>query len=138
MVLDVLFPYQSRPVPVFARSVEPPRGPNEYERGEFFRPRPKPPGGRYASRPSLRRLMRDLRRPAARQDALEALLAIVSDPETRSWIVERIDDDEVNRISIFVRPGMSEEAVFAAWAAEARVPDEGDGGGVPTPPKPAP
>lgn len=119
-------------------NTEPPRAPNEYERGESFRPRSTQSKARYASRPSLRRLMRDLRRPAARADARKALLGMLSDPATRAWVVDRLDDEEINRVSVFVRSGVPDEAVFAAWAAEARVPEEDDDEGEPTPPKPSP
>lgn len=92
----------------------------DYERGYSG-----PQGGRtghrldrYSARPPMRRLMRDLRRPAARIDAERALLARLADADLREWVTERIRKDQVNRLSIFVRPGIADEAVIAAWRAE--------------------
>jgi hypothetical protein len=92
----------------------------EYERGHPgpFRRRSSPDGSRYRSRPSMQRLMVDLRRPAARADAAAALALRISDPAVRAWAAERIDKREINRLAIWVRPGRSEEAVLAAWQEE--------------------
>ena len=96
----------------------------DYERGlggdVILRPRPPvSQTGRYRSRPSLARLMADLRRPAAREDAALALLARIPDPVTRTWAVARIAGDQVNRLSIWVRPGRSEADTLAVWRDEA-------------------
>lgn len=92
----------------------------EYERGHPgpFRRRSSPSGSRYRVRPSLQRLMADLRRPAARADAAAALALRISDPAVRAWAAERIDNEEINRLAIWVRPGRSEEAVLAVWHEE--------------------
>jgi hypothetical protein len=74
---------------------------------------------RYRSRPSLSRLMADLRRPAARKDAAAALEARIADPAIRAWVAERVADNEINRLSIWVRPGRSEDTILAAWRGEA-------------------
>jgi hypothetical protein len=74
---------------------------------------------RYRSRPSLSHLMGDLRRPAARKDAAAALEACIADPVIRAWVAERIAKDEINRLSIWVSVGRSEEAILAAWRGEA-------------------
>jgi hypothetical protein len=63
--------------------------------------------------------MTDLHRPAARGDATAALKARITDPVIRAWIAERIVRDEINRLSIWVRPGRTEEAVMMAWRDEA-------------------
>lgn len=95
----------------------------DYERGiggHLIRPRPAASGtGRYRSRPSLTKLMADLRRPAARKDAAAALEARIADPVIRAWVAARIDKDEINRLSIWVQPGRSETNVIAAWRGEA-------------------
>lgn len=92
----------------------------DYERGHPgpFKRRSSPNGSRYRVRPSLQRLMADLRRPAARADAAAALALRISDPAVRAWAAERIDKAEINRLAIWVRPGRSEEAVLAAWQGE--------------------
>lgn len=93
----------------------------DYERGHPgpFKHRPSSGGARYRSRPSMQRLMADLRRPAARADAAAALAQRLADPSVRAWAAERIAEDEINRLSIWVRPGRSEEAILAAWQCEA-------------------
>lgn len=65
----------------------------DYERGHPgpFRRLFSPNGSRYRSRPSMQRLMADLRRPAARPDAAAALALRISDPAVRAWAAERID-----------------------------------------------
>lgn len=93
----------------------------DYERGHPgpFKRRSAPNGSRYRVRPSLQRLMVDLRRPAARADAAAALGLRIPDNAVRAWAAERIDEEEINRLAIWVRPGRSEEAVLAAWQEEA-------------------
>lgn len=96
----------------------------DYERGlggdVFLQPRRFVSGtGRYRSRPTLARLMADLRRPAAREDAAHALLSRISDPVTRTWAAGRIVGGEINRLSIWVRPGRTEADTLAVWRDEA-------------------
>lgn len=96
----------------------------EYERGGggyVMRSRPAAVSrtGRYRSWPSLSRLMADLHRPAARKDAAAALEARIVDPFVRAWVADRIANDEINRLSIWVQSGRAEETVFAAWRGEA-------------------
>lgn len=38
---------------------------------------------------------------------------------TRAWAAERIAKGEINRLSIWIRPGRPEEVVCAAWRGEA-------------------
>lgn len=94
---------------------------SDYERGHPgpFKRRPSSGGARYRSRPSMQRLMADLRRPAARADAAAALAQRIADPSVRAWAAERIAEDEINRLSIWVRPGRSEQAILAVWQEEA-------------------
>lgn len=73
---------------------------------------------RYSAPPSIRRLMRDLRRPAARLDAENTLLSTLTDIDLRHWVGERIHNDEISRLSVFVRPGISDDSVIAAWRSE--------------------
>lgn len=75
--------------------------------------------GRYRFRPTLAKLMRDLRRPGARKEAAAALEARIADPVAREWVAGRIAKDEINRLSIYVRPGRLEETILAAWRDEA-------------------
>ncbi len=115
----------SSPVPRPSRRLESQDWPvTDYERGEgnhLIKPRlARSRGtGRYRSRPSLSRLMADLRRPAARKDATLALLAHIADPETQAWAAERIVKGEINRLSIWVQAASTEETVMAAWGGEA-------------------
>lgn len=95
----------------------------DYERGlggdTFPMPQRALSAGRYRSRPSLSRLMTDLRHPAARKDAAAALEARVADRVTLEWIRERIAQDDISRLAVWVRPGKSEGTVMAAWRGEA-------------------
>lgn len=115
------------PLPPLPRRAEDNDWPiTEYERGAggyIMRPRSGVIArtGRYRSRPSLSRLMTDLHRPAARKDATAALKARITDPVIRAWVTERIAKEEFNRLSIWVRPGRTEEAVMAAWHDEAEI-----------------
>lgn len=74
--------------------------------------------GRYAARPTMRRLMRDLRRPAARADAEQALLARLPDDNLRAWVLYQIGKDRISRLSVFAREGIRDEVVVTAWRAE--------------------
>lgn len=96
----------------------------DYERGaggHLMRPRPIATSGteRYVSRPSLTKLMVDLRRPAARRDAAVALMARVPDTVTRAWAADRIAKGEIKHLSIWVQPGRMEAHILAAWRSEA-------------------
>lgn len=66
----------------------------------------------------MRRLMRDLRRPAARAEAERVLLSWLPEAALRAWVSEQIRKDRINRLSIYVREGIPEAAVIAAWRAE--------------------
>lgn len=96
----------------------------EYERGAseyVIRPRSIAAGGngRYRSQPSFSRLMTDLRRPAAREDAAAVLKTRIADPVIRAWVTDRIAKEEINRLSIWVQPGCSEKTILEAWRDEA-------------------
>lgn len=90
----------------------------EYERGPAGPQRRQRRRDRYPRRPSMRRLMHDLRRPAARADAERVLLARVDDADLRAWVSGHIRKARINRLSIYAREGIPEEAVVAAWQAE--------------------
>lgn len=62
--------------------------------------------------------MRDLHRPAARQDATQLLLARIDDVALRGWIIKQIRKDRINRLAIYVRPSLHESSIIASWQAE--------------------
>lgn len=92
--------------------------------------RPRPPRGRlhhgrYRAMPSMSRLMRDLRRPAAHDAARAVLMARVdSDPDTLSWAAGLVDAGSEWRLALYARSGTSDADVVAAWRAEARADKE--------------
>ncbi|MBM7326590.1 hypothetical protein JS562_26375 [Agrobacterium sp. S2] len=89
---------------------------SDYERG--YSTSPKPRRERYIEQPTMKRLMRDLRRPAAREDAMQFLLARIDDVPLRRWVIEQIREDRINRLAIHVRPGRNDGAVIRAWQTE--------------------
>ncbi len=96
---------------------------NDYERGlggdHCVSHRRSQGLGRYRGVPSIARLLRDLRRTAACEDATKILLSRIPDPVTRQWVRERILASEVNRLAVWVRPGTDDREVFKAWRSEA-------------------
>lgn len=88
--------------------------------------RPRPPHGRllhgrYRATPTMTRILRDLRRPAARDAARAALMArLGSDLDTLNWTAGLVDSDSQWRLALHARPGISDADVVAAWRAEAR------------------
>ena len=98
---------------------------SDYERG--YSTSPKPRRERYNTQPSMKRLMRDLRRPAARDAATQFLLASVDDVGLRGWIIEQIREDRVNRLAIHVHPGMPDAVIIASWQAELNAENTTDG-----------
>lgn len=89
---------------------------SDYERG--YATSTKPRRERYGEQPSMKRLMRDLRRPAAREDAVQLLLTGIDDIALRGWIIEQIREDQINRLAIHVHPGLPDTAVIGSWQAE--------------------
>lgn len=89
---------------------------SDYERG--YSTAPKPSHERYGVQPTLKRLMRDLRRPAARDDAMQFLLARIDDIALRGWIIEQISEDRINRLAIHVHPNLPDSVIVASWQAE--------------------
>ncbi|WP_408913683.1 hypothetical protein [Brucella pseudogrignonensis] len=89
---------------------------SDYERG--YSTSPKQPRERYNTQPSIKRLMHDLRRPAARDDAMQFLLARIDDITLRGWIIEQIREDRINRLAIHVHPNLPDCVVVASWQAE--------------------
>lgn len=89
---------------------------SDYERG--YSTTPKQPRERYNEQPSMKRLVRDLRRPAAREDAVQFLLARIDDVALRGWVINQIREDRINRLAIHVRSGLHDATVIASWQAE--------------------
>ncbi|WP_433848820.1 hypothetical protein [Brucella pseudogrignonensis] len=89
---------------------------SDYERG--YSTSRKPRRERYSVQPSIIRLLRDLRRPAAREDAMQFLLARIDDIALRGWIIEQIREDQINRLAIHVHPGLHDAAIIASWQAK--------------------
>lgn len=86
-------------------------------------PRPRHAGSkRYKSRPTLAKLMSDLRRPVARKEATAELLPRITDPVTRRWVADHIADGEITTLAVRARRGCPEEITFAGWQAEANAP----------------
>lgn len=93
----------------------------DYERGvsrPLKRQRDGAGSDRYIARPTMRRLMRDLRRPAARAHAEQALLARLPDDDLREWVSYQIGKDRISRLSVYAREGLRDGAVVDAWRAE--------------------
>ncbi|QVQ36028.1 hypothetical protein KHQ08_12655 [Pseudochrobactrum algeriensis] len=89
---------------------------SDYERG--YTTSPKPRRERYSEQPSMKRLMRDLRRPSAREIAMQFLLARIDDVALRGWIIDQIHQERINRLAVHVRLGMHDAKVIASWQAE--------------------
>ncbi|TWH04019.1 hypothetical protein L614_001000000430 [Ochrobactrum sp. J50] len=89
---------------------------SDYERG--FSLSQKPRRERYSEQPTMKRLMRDLRRPAAREDAMQFLLARIDDVALRGWVIEQIREDRINRLAIHVHPGLHDATVISSWQDE--------------------
>ncbi|MGO4571029.1 hypothetical protein [Microvirga sp. 2TAF3] len=114
----------------------------EYERGGPPGPWERHGVGRYSVSPPIGRLMKDLARPAARDDALDVLLARLDDPVTRDWVMSCVQAGHLHRLRLHVRPRAKEEVVFGAWRteaeaeaeAEAELADAADGVGSDGPP----
>lgn len=91
---------------------------SDYERGYSTLLRPH--GERYRGQPSLKRLMRDLRRPGARDYATKCLLDRIDDIALRGWIIRQIDEDHISRLATHVRPSLHDEVIIASWLAEMK------------------
>lgn len=105
-----------RPVTPYRSDVDNERPISDYERG--ISTTPKQPRERYSEQPSMKRLMRDLRRPAAREDAMQVLLARIDDIGLRGWIIEQIHEDRINRLAMHVHPSFPDIIIIASWQAE--------------------
>jgi len=92
---------------------------SDYERG--YTTSPKPRRERYSEQPSMKRLMRDLHRPAAREDATQLLLARIDDIALRGWIIDQIHQERINRLAVHVRFGVPDATVISSWQAELEV-----------------
>lgn len=116
----VTSPFRARPAPDSAPKYQP----TLRELGVPGPLRPRPHGrlhGRYRAVPSMSRIMRDLRRPAAHDAARAALLVrIGSDPVTLAWAAALVDSGAEWRLALATRPGIPDAEVVSAWQAEAR------------------
>lgn len=54
-------------------------------------------------------------------DAERVLLARLDDADLRAWVSNHIRKDCINRLSIYAREGIPEEAIIAAWRADLYV-----------------
>lgn len=89
---------------------------SDYERGYSTKAAQSGPRReRYLSAPSVHLLMRDLGRPGLRKYALDVLMSRIPDPQVREWAHTHVLADDLNRLSVHVRPGMPEEQVWTAW-----------------------
>lgn len=121
MTSVVLAPFQARP----AGSRDPVSYvPTPRELGVPGPLRHRPSGrlhGRYGALPSMSRLLRDLRRPAARAAARAALMTrIGGDDVTLVWAVALLDSGDERRLALHARAGVPDADVIAAWRSEAR------------------
>ena len=84
--------------------------------------RPRKSGRYDSTRPTLARLLRDLRRPAARQVAADMLLARLPTGEAglREWVAEQLDDGSLSALALWARPGMGDDEIIATWKGAAR------------------
>ncbi len=89
---------------------------SDYERG--YSTSPKPHRERYYEQPSMKRLMRDLRRPAAREDATQFLLARIDDVDLRGWVIEQIREGQINRLAIHVHESSTQNGILESWQIE--------------------
>ncbi|WP_435657807.1 hypothetical protein [Brucella pituitosa] len=86
---------------------------SDYERGHSTQPKPIKP--RYGKQPTFKTIMRDLKRPAARDDATKALMEVIHDDDLRDWILEQVRCENFNRLSVHVRSNQSSSDVILAW-----------------------
>lgn len=116
----VTAPFRARPAP----RPEPAYQPTPRELGVPGLLRHRPGGrlhGRYRAPPSMSRIFRDLKRPAAHDAARAALLARVgSDRDTLAWVAGLIDVGMEWRLALHARSGASDSDVVSAWRAEAK------------------
>ena len=103
--------------------LHPPASPHELGAPGALQPRRRLELGRYGGRrPALARLLKDLRRPAARQDAADMLMARMpaGDDELRDWVQEQLDSGSITALALWARPGFTEADIFADWKEAAR------------------
>ncbi len=98
----------------------PSRPPNEYELGMPGPWLPSVPRStdRYRGRrPTLSRLLRDLRRPSARKDAEAAVLALIPPGETllRSWVAAQLLRQDYMQLAVWARPHLSIAEILQRW-----------------------
>lgn len=109
------------PQPLLRTDISPEQEEREGGEGGQMLMRPRAAHGRYRSRPSYCRIMRDLSRPApaARADAAEALLARVP-MEALDWTFMAIREEDWRALRLVVQPGMTDAEADAALKIVAR------------------
>lgn len=111
LLSSILLP--SSPVhPIALRPGAPDRPPNDYERG--YSSSSSTHNG-YRTRPSLRKLMKDLHRPGGKAKAREFLLSRIPAPELRCWVADKIDEGRLSELAMHIRPDLPEQEIFARW-----------------------
>lgn len=88
-----------------------------------LRPRVRSGHGRYGNRRlTLARLLKDLRRPAARREAADMLMARIptGDAELREWVQGQLDDGSMSALVVWAQPGLAEPDVLLNWKEAAR------------------
>lgn len=86
---------------------------SDYERGyatTSIAGEARPPAG-----PTIRKLLRDLRRPSRSRVAAIELATRIDDSALREWVGDKIQNDKTSLMAIASRPGLSDEAILATW-----------------------
>lgn len=106
-----------RPNPVIRRAIpdvpEQPR--NEYEGG---RPSTSKTRGRYKVRPSMHRLLTDVGRRSARDEALAILMSRLPDMDLKAWLITQLDGGDMIRLRLHARPDVPDDMVVEGWRGE--------------------
>lgn len=98
---------------ILPEDLEQPR--NEYEGGK---PTKADTPTRYKVRPSMHRLLKDVGRRFARNEAVGILMSRLPDAELSAWVALQIDADDLTRLRLHARPGVCDKAVIAGWRGE--------------------
>lgn len=85
---------------------------------EVLRPVTNPRRSRVS--PTLRMLVRDLRRPGRCESAAAELADRIEKPDLRDWVLRLIEEDEIYRLAIQAPSGSTDEAILRSWEAQMR------------------
>lgn len=88
---------------------------NEYERGQ---PSTSTTRGRYKGRPSMHRLLIDVGRRSARDEALAILMSRLPDTDLKAWVMAQLDGGDMIRLRSHARPGTTDSMVIDGWRSE--------------------